>query len=284
MISCKTILHAPLKLQYRFIKKDPQEGPVCFQLASHNPQELAESVKKLTDLGADLIDLNCGCPVRKIRKKGEGSSLLTDTPTLYKLIQAMKNNTHLPVSVKIRVEGGEEKFNQEVASAIQDAGADFVIVHGRHWTQHYETPCRHDAIQFFVENLNIPVIGNGDIADIDSLKTMFATGCAGVMIARAGVGQPWLIAKLAADMCNEPYMMPTSTEIAEVFLEHVQGLVELLNNEKFAILQARQFAKYYARNILNRAEFTEAVNQCSEFKELTDLCRKYFTEDKQNTA
>jgi tRNA-dihydrouridine synthase B len=276
MITCKTLLHAPLKLQQRFVQKDPQEGPVCFQLSSNDPVELAEAVKKVTDLGADLIDLNCGCPVRKIRKKGAGSRLLTDASTLYQLIRAMKNNTHLPVSIKIRVESAEEKFNQDVANAISDAGADFLVVHGRHWTEHYETACRHEEIQFFVEALKIPVIGNGDIADLASLQKMFATGCSGVMIARAGVGQPWLIAKLIAEMRQEPFSLPSNPEIGAVFLEHIQRLATLLGNDTFAMLQGRQFAKYYGRHLPNRAEFVEKVNSCSELAVLETLCRDYF--------
>jgi len=276
MISCKTLLHSSLKTQQRFIEKDPQEGPVCFQLASSDPLELAEATKKVTDLGADLIDLNCGCPVKKIRSKGAGSRLLTEAGTLYKLIRAMKDNTHLPVSIKIRVEGGQEKFNQEIAKVVSEAGADFLVVHGRHWTEHYETPCRHEEIQFFVEALKIPVIGNGDIADVESLQRMFATGCAGVMLARAGVGRPWLIAKLIADMHEEPFTLPSNTEMGVVFIEHVQRLAALLGNEKFAILQARQFAKYYAHRLQLKAKFVEEVNVCSELGDLEAIALRYF--------
>src|SRR5438046_2990689 len=133
MISCKTILHQA-KLSQRFLQRHPAEGPVCFQLAANNPKELAEATKRVTDLGADLIDLNCGCPVRKIRQKGSGSSLLSDSTKLFRLIRAMKENTHVPVSIKIRVDGGSgENFNQEIAQVVSEAGTDFLVVHGRHW-------------------------------------------------------------------------------------------------------------------------------------------------------
>src|SRR5206468_5658569 len=98
-----------------------------------------------------------------------------------------------------------------------------------------------------------PVIGNGDIACLKSLKKMFATGCAGVMIARAGVGQPWLIGKLMAEMKQEKFILPSSKETGAIFIEHIIHLAELLGQEKFAILEARKFAKYYARQIENRA-------------------------------
>ena len=279
MVSCKTILHQPKIAAARYIQKDPHEGPVCFQLSSNNPVELAEAVKRVTDFGADLIDLNCGCPVKKIRSKGAGSSLLTNPQKLFQLITAMKNNTHVPVSIKIRVQGqnsDDEKFNAEVAKVVSHAGADFLVVHGRHWTEHYETPCRHNEIQFFVENLKIPVIGNGDISDIASLKKMLATRCAGVMIGRAGVGQPWLIKKLIAEMNNESFVMPTNQAISQIFLEHIESLIELLDGEKFAILQARKFAKYYARKLDNKADFCENINNCESLQQLKELCGKYF--------
>ncbi len=276
MISCKTLLHQPIWAQQRYIRKHPEEGPVCFQLAGSSPQEIAEATRRVTGYGADLIDLNCGCPVKKIRSKGAGSSLLTQPAQLFKLITAMKQNTHQPVSVKIRVQGKDEKFNAEVAKVLTEAGADLVVVHGRHWTEHYETPCRYEAIAFFVENLKIPVIGNGDIACLDSLKKMLATGCAGAMIGRAGVGQPWLIQKLIAEMNGEKFAPPSLRERGLLFIDHITELASLLEYEKFAVLQARKLAKYYARALPKRTEFCAEMNDCESLERLQELCRKYF--------
>lgn len=277
MISCKTILHQPEASLQRFIKIDPEEGPVCFQLSANNPIELAEATRRITEHGANLIDLNCGCPVKKIRSKGAGSRLLSTPSQLYHLISAMKQNTHLPVSIKIRVEGGSgDKFNAEVAQVVADAGADFLVVHGRHWTEHYETPCHYEDIKFFVDRLSIPVIGNGNTACRESLKKMFSTGCAGVMISRAGVGQPWLIGKLMAELKQEEFNLPSSEEIGAIFIEHILQLTQLLGHEKFAILQARKFAKYYARHLKNRMAFYEAFNHCEDLNSLQNICRQFF--------
>jgi tRNA-dihydrouridine synthase B len=277
MISCKTLLHSSLHLQRRFTHKHKNEGPVCFQLASSDPQELAEATKVATDLGANLIDLNCGCPVNKIRKKGAGSKLLSDAGNLYKLIKAMKENTSVPVSIKIRVDGASsEKNNRLIANAVNDAGADFLIVHGRHWSEQYETNCNYEQIQFFVEEVKVPVIGNGDVRCHSSLKKMLATGCAGVMIARAGMGQPWLIDKLKKEMRGEKFLVPSSYEIGTVFIEHVSELATLLRYEKFAILQARKFAKYYARNVEAKFNFCEELNACEDLAQLIRITRRYF--------
>lgn len=276
MMSCKTLIYQSRSME-RFVKKDHREGPVCFQLSGCDTSELAEAVKRATEYGADLIDLNCGCPVKKIRSRGAGSRLLTEPKQLYDLISVMKRNTHVPVSIKIRVDGfSKDNHNKDIAAAVRDAGADFLIVHGRHWTEGYDKPCHYDNIRFFVEELNIPVIGNGDVACVMTLRKMFATGCAGVMIARAGVGQPWLISELVAKMREEPFIIPSSSDIGALFLSHITELAQLLQSEKFAVIQARKFAKYYARALPNRAGFSEAVNACLCLEGLHAVCQRFF--------
>ncbi|MBA2654788.1 MAG: tRNA-dihydrouridine synthase family protein [Gammaproteobacteria bacterium] len=276
MISSKALIHQP-HLSKRYIQKNPGEGPVCFQLSGNDPDELAQAAKMATDAGADLIDLNCGCPVKKIRRKGVGSSLLANPIQLFKLIVALKSNTTVPVSIKIRVAGdSDEKFNAQIAKVVTDAGADFLIVHGRHWTENYDIPCRYDEIKFFVENLKIPVIGNGDISCAVSLQKMFATGCAGVMIARAGVGQPWLIKKLIAEVNQEKFHMPTYPEIGAIFLEHVENLITFCGSERFAIIQARKLVKYYARGLRTKVDLINASNKINSLNELKTLCSLHF--------
>lgn len=276
MMSCKTILQQSSTHKRRYITKDPHEGPVCFQLSSSDPIELAEATKRVTALGADLIDLNCGCPVKKIRGKGAGSRLLTDPTRLYHLIKAMKDNTALPVSIKIRVQGeSDERFHAELVSVVTDAGADFMVVHGRHWTEDYTVPCRYDAIAYFVSALKIPVIGNGDIRCLASLERMFATQCAGVMVSRAGVGQPWLIKLLTAQHQGESYYPPTWQEALAVFKEHVTDLAVLLGHEQRALQEARRFAKYYAKNWPNNDQFCAALNQCHDLATFQRICESY---------
>lgn len=280
MISCKTLIHQSAESQRRFITKDPQEGPLCFQLSANNPQELALGTRIAQDAGADLIDLNCGCPVKKIRGKKAGSYLLSQPSLMYQLMTAMKQNTDKPVSIKIRVDANsDDRFNEDIAKAVMDAGADFITVHGRHWTQGYDVNCAYDDIQFFVETLKIPVIGNGDIADAPTLKRMLETGCAGAMIGRAGVGQPWLTRRLQAELAGESYELPTLVQTGQIFYTHVQGLVTLLNSEKFAIIQARTFAKYYARRLPQSQDFCNALNACDNLSDLALLCTRYFHDE-----
>ena len=275
MISCKTLIHA--KETPLLLKKWEGEGPLGVQLSGTSPTELAEAVRIVTATGADLIDLNCGCPVNKIRRRGAGSALLSEAGKLFQLINAMKQNTHLPVSIKIRVDGDSpDRFNPDIARAITEAGTDFLIVHGRHWQDTYETPCRYEEIQYFVEALTIPVIGNGDIACEASLRAMLATGCAGAMLARATVGQPWLIGRLAATLSGQPFRVPTLEETGRLFLRHASLLSDFLGSERDAVRQTRKFCKYYARHQPWQAIFHAEVNQCDTLAGLGGFVQRYF--------
>lgn len=277
MLSSNALIHKPKQAQRRFIEKDPSEGPLCFQLSSKDPTELGVATKLASDYGADLIDLNCGCPVKKIRSKGSGSHLLSEPSKIYALITAMKNNTDRPVSIKIRVDANsKDKFNEDIAKAIADAGPDFITVHGRHWRHKYDVDCSYDDIAFFVEALNIPVIGNGDVACVDSLKKMLATGCDGAMIGRASVGQPWLFQQLAAEMSGNTFTPPSSEKIGELFLQHIAGLCDLLTSDRVAIIQARGLAKYYARSLPKQEAFRQAFNQCVDMNSVERIVEQYF--------
>lgn len=273
MISCKTLIHQSKAAHRRFVYKSPEERALCFQLSANNPAELALGTRITHDYGADLIDLNCGCPVKKIRSKQAGSYLLSQPSLIYQLIRAMKNNTDKPVSIKIRVDAdSDDQFNEDIAKAVMDAGADFITVHGRHWTHGYDVGCAYEDIAYFVHALDIPVIGNGDVRDETSLKRMLATGCAGAMIARAGVGQPWLTKLLT----QPETQVPSAAAIGDMFIKHVRGLIELHDSETFAIIQARTLAKYYARDIPQSKAFCEAMNRCKIFNEVQSLIESCF--------
>ncbi len=243
MISAKTLLGKP---EPRYIYKSPHEGPLCFQLSGNNAIELQAAAARALEHGADLIDLNCGCPVNKIRKKQAGSKWLSMSHELGQVIRAIKSVISVPLSIKIRVDGASgDRFNTDVVKAIQDAGADFIIVHGRHWSEHYETPARLDEIASIVQSANIPVIGNGDVKNTASLQKMFhQTGCHGVMIGRASVGKPWLFQQLQAEDQGKIFMLPSETEIADLLIQHITKLSQL-ESPQSALLQARKFAKYY---------------------------------------
>ncbi|MFY7698081.1 MAG: tRNA dihydrouridine synthase [Legionella sp.] len=277
MISCKTLI-GENKYKERLIYKDPLEGPVCFQLSGSEPLELARATQLATEYGADLIDLNCGCPVNKIRAKGSGSSLLADAKLLEQLIATMRANTDIPLSIKIRVDGeSHDHYNREVAMVVRNSGLNFITVHARHWTDSYQQGPYYDQINYFVDTLDIPVIGNGDVSCLDSLNKMLSTGCAGVMVSRAGVGQPWLIGQLIAQAHQQPFELPKAEVIAHLFVRHCKELSLLLNNETLAVVQSRKLAKYYGRQLNNKEEFLKAIYCCKNLDDIESVAILYFS-------
>lgn len=274
MISAKDLIKQQRK---RYIWKAPNEGVVSYQLSGNNPYELAEAAKIVTDAGANLIDLNCGCPVTKIRAKGCGSKLLSQPTKIAALVESIKANTSVPVTVKIRIDAQSgDNNNLAVATAVATAGADALIVHGRHWTEDYTIPCNLDQIAEIVAAVSIPVIANGDVTDAVSFRqTLIKTHCAGVMIARAGVGQPWLFQQIAAELAHQPFTKPTLAEIGRIFIEHVEGLAEL-EAEFIAVIQSRKLAKYYIRQQFDSTLFQTLLNKATRLEQIKHLVAEYF--------
>ncbi len=270
MVSANHLVHAKAP-PMRYFSRDKTEGPLCFQLSGNNPEHLALATRKINNLNCEIIDINCGCPVNKIRNKGAGSKLLANPEHIAKLINAVKQHTDAAVTIKIRVSG--EYTDQDdllVAQSAEKAGADAIIVHGRHWTERYETPCRYEQIKRIVKAVDIPVIGNGDVEDATSLQKMFAeTHCAGVMIARASLGQPWLFAKIQSELNGNTYTLPTPDEIGCMFLQHI-GDLAAQDGELRALLQARKLVKYYYRQPLVSPSM-QALVQCQNLTELHKL-------------
>jgi nifR3 family TIM-barrel protein len=247
MLSAQDMCHNP-KPKKRYSHKSAEEGLLCVQLAGNKPEYLAEAAQKAMAWGADFIDLNCGCPQPKIRKKGLGSYLLADDEHLYRLVHAIKNAVSVPVFAKIRVDASsDDGFNRDVAQAIEAAGAAAITVHGRHWTYDYDIAVSYEDIAQIKACVTIPVIGNGDIYDTASAKKMLtATGCDAVMIARASVGQPWIFEQIYQELQGNVFIPPSLDDIKHIFFEHVAGLMQL-ENEKTAVLQSRKLLKYYFR-------------------------------------
>lgn len=231
--------------RYHHIAAD--EGPVCFQLSGTKPDLLARATVEAQNYGANIIDLNVGCPKPKVRCKGNGSALLGNATLLKELILAIKKEASCPVTVKIRTDGDSgDNFNPDVLEALQETQPDALIVHGRHWTTDYEFALFYDDIRFFAENCDFPVIANGDVRCGKTAKTLLEkTGTDGVMIARAAIGRPWICRKVFNELNDLPFTKPTLEEQLQLFLAHLEALIALENNEYLACIQSRRLIKHY---------------------------------------
>lgn len=237
--------HGP---QSRYLYRSPEEQLLAYQLSGNNKDILAQAAVILQDMGADLIDINCGCPKTKIRKKGAGSALLEDPIRLIEIIRSVRAQISIPLTIKIRLQGTSNDVL--LAQMIEEAGADALIVHGRRWIDDYDKACDYLQIGKIKNAVSIPVIANGDISDLNSLtKAWELSACDGFMIARAGCGKPWLYQELL----ERRDLNVSFSRRVELFMTHLHGL-STLEDEFKAVLQSRSLIRYYFRNCFDAQE------------------------------
>lgn len=225
----------------RYLYRCPQEQILAYQISGSDEHIMARAASYLQNLDADLIDINCGCPKAKIRKKGAGSALLEDPQKLMGIIRKIRESISIPLTIKIRIQGDDKDIT--LAKSIEEAGADALIVHGRRWTEDYDVPSDLIQIARIKESIGIPVIANGDFSTMASLqKAMEESHCDAYMISRAGSGRPWLYQELL----EQRELQLSWDEKTKLFLQHLHGLA-FLEGETKAVLQGKSLVRYYFR-------------------------------------
>jgi len=278
LISCFTILHAGPKT-FKLIATTADEHPLGMQIFGSDPEMMAASASLLEDFGADLIDINMGCPVSKVVKTGGGAVLMRDPVRAAAIVKACADGLNIPVTVKIRMGWDDSSCNApEFAQRMVDAGAAAVAVHGRTRAQGYAGKAHWPTIRKVVEAVDVPVIGNGDVIDGPSAAALFEeTGCAGIMIGRAAMGAPWIFRSVHNYLSgSDDDGIPNPIERGELALRHFQYLVELFG-EKMACLHIRRIACCYARGLPEAKEFRRTVVKVSSIEEAQTIIKEYFT-------
>ncbi|MCW8470313.1 tRNA-dihydrouridine synthase family protein [Fluoribacter gormanii] len=246
MSSATDILHKHTA-NSRYIYRDPQEQILAYQIAGSEPSILAQAAQRLQQNGADIIDINCGCPKPKIRKKGAGSALLEEPEHLVRLVKEVRAAIIIPLTIKIRIQG--DARDVLLAKKIEEAGADALIVHGRRWIDDYDVGSDLQQIAKIKQSIAIPVIANGDINDIHSLhRAIELSDCDAYMISRGGSGKPWLYQELL----EQQGATISLAEKISLFMTHLQGLAALEDEYK-AVLQSKSLVRYYFGKLLDES-------------------------------
>lgn len=275
MISDKGLLYENDKT-WNLCKIDEEERPVSLQLFGGNIEELVKAAKLIDEKSnCDIIDINMGCPVKKVLKSGSGSYLLRDVEYLEKMVKSIVENVSKPVTVKIRIGWDHQFINHiEIAKAIERAGASAICVHGRTKSDFYGGKVNLQAIKEVKENVSIPVIGNGDVKTVEDLQNMLDTGVDFVMIGRASLGNPWIFQEFNAYLNKEEYTYPNDEEKIKFLLNHLDKLVNL-KGEKIAILEMRSLAAWYVKGMKRNKEFKLKlinITTVQEFKDIVFEC------------
>jgi tRNA-dihydrouridine synthase B len=263
------------------------ERPIGVQIFGSDPSAMGDAAALVTDVfEPELIDINFGCPVKKVVRRNGGSGCLKDLSLVEAVIRAVSRSTHLPVTVKIR-SGWSEELRDPVAIALrcQEAGARVLALHPRTRTQMYTGAADWDEIAAVVHALEIPVLGNGDIKTADdALRMRQHTACAGVMIARGSFGQPWIFTQTRALL--EGREAPPAPSIEERFViatEHARMAEAYENDPRGAAIEFRKHLGWYVKGIPHSADLRRQLHAVDSLDQVEAIFGSYLESMQQGT-
>jgi len=269
-------LKAKKTLQY--LKSVPAEKPLGVQIFGSEPDVMARAAEMAVEAGADTVDINMGCPVKKVVKTGAGASLLKDSKKVSQIVSSVRKICQVPLTVKIRAGWSPEKTVAcEIARVIEDCGADAIIVHPRFVNQGYSGKAAWSLIAKVKEKVRIPVIGNGDITyPFDALNMMSLTGCDGVMIGRAAVRKPWIFRQILQLEKGLPIQEPDLLERRSIIMKHYNLLQDFMNEHRAALCM-RGLLIHYTKGLPGSGRFREGFNRIKDLESLVSVMDDYFT-------
>ena len=282
MVSAMGLMCAkPGNMVYRhLLEVHPEETNTACQLFGRDPSVMAEATQRITALGRfKSIDINMGCPARKVVHSGEGSALLLKPDLAYQIMEAVKRSTDLPVTVKTRLGYDEDSMNAvELGKAAQSLGLRWLCVHGRTRQQQYSGKADYAAIARIQEQLTLPVIANGDVfTPADALRIRQESGCESLMIGRGAMGDPWLFRAALAAIRGEEAPPVTLQERVDTARLHAQWMVAY-KGERLGVMEMRKHIGHYIGGLRGATALRRELNLAKTLKELESLLGRLLEE------
>lgn len=267
LVSVQGIIHGNCETMH-MLSFGENEKPIGVQLFGNDPAAFESAVRIIEHMDFDYIDINMGCSVKKVMKTGSGAALLDKPELIYDIIKAVRNSTDKAVSCKIRL-GLRENRGAEIAGMAQEAGVSFLTVHGRTSLQKFSGHADWTAIKHIADNVDIPVIGNGDIDDAHkALEYIDGQYCEGIMIGRAALSNPWIFRQIRdIQYGNEPYQPSIRDRIGLIRNHYASGDVEDINH----IRRMRKYFHWYTRGMDNIRKYREMVNKTENYSQIEDI-------------
>ena len=255
MVSANGLAHSNSATRF-LLKEDQSAAPCAAQLFGHDPELLASAAASEALKPFPIIDVNMGCPAKKIIANGDGSALMRSPKNIFKIVAAVKEAAQRPVTVKLRA--GFDSLNAvECALAAQEGGASAVTVHGRTREQGYSGRCNMDIIEKVCAAVKVPVIGNGDVSSGRDAQIMLSSGCSGVMIGRAAFGRPWIFAEISSYFDKKCFSI-SDEQKHEIISEHFKALCEF-KGEYTAVREMRKHLAAYVQGIKGAARLRQKI-------------------------
>lgn len=257
-----------------------EERPLGIQLFGSNPSSMAESARRAGELSPDFIDINFGCPVKKVVRSGGGSACMKDLPLMREIVSAVNEATELPVSMKIRAGWDEQHLNApEAAGLAEEEGLAFVTVHGRSRTQFFQGRANLEIIRETKQAVSLPVVGNGDVVDADSYEAMIEkTGVDAVLVGRGCIGNPWVFQEIEARRQGRNWNAPLLEERVELILEHLSAKVENLG-ERRGVVEFRKQIAWYLKGFPGASALRKGVFSQSDHAGIRETLLAFLRED-----
>ncbi len=278
MVSAKAIYYNDEKT-LKMLNMYGEKRPVSIQIFGNDPEIMAEAVKKLNGR-SEIIDINMGCPAPKVVKNGEGSKLLLDLDLVERIVRKVTEVSKVPVTVKIRKGWDNDNIVAvEAAKVIEKSGASAITIHGRTRSEFYSGKADWNIIKQVKENVNIPVIGNGDIIDEKTAEEMFKiTNVDGIMIGRATLGNPWIFKHIISYLHDGKIIEKESNiEKLETIKRHFNMLLEE-KGEYTAVREIRKHVAWYVKNMKESSKFKCLINKAESKEEFFYILEKFFNE------
>ncbi len=257
---------------------EPEEFPMAVQLAGRDPQVMAMAARLNEDRGAAIIDINMGCPAKKVVNGYSGSALMRDERLAARILEATVKAVSLPVTLKMRTGWDDATRNApDLARIAEESGIRMISVHGRTRCQMYRGRSDWAYIREVKEAVRIPLLVNGDVSSVDeAVEALSLSGADGVMIGRGACGRPWFLGQVAHFLRTGTRLPdPPLTDQAAIVEEHYEGIVELYGTE-LGVRNARKHLSWYSKSLPNAAAFRDAVNRITDPREVRAFVRQFF--------
>lgn len=278
MINAKALCYDDQNTK-KMLKIEEEEHPVAVQIFGSDPAFMGGAAEILNEYPNEILDINMGCPAPKVIKNGDGSALMRNPKLAEEVLKSVVKNSKKPVTLKIRKGWDDNNINAvEIAKIAEASGISALAIHGRTREQYYSGNADWDIIAKIKENINIPVIGNGDVFEVeDAINMINKTNCDAIMIGRGAQGNPWIFKRINHYMkTGEILPEPTGEEKINTALKHLKLAIDE-HGEYVAVREMRKHIAWYLKGLRGSAKLRDEINKIESYEEVVNKLRDYLS-------